>query len=72
MSMTKMITVSVNDEEKKIADQTCLSEALIAWGYAEGLFAVAINKTFVPRSQYEKTLLAAHYLIDIVAPIQGG
>ncbi len=35
-------------------------------------FAVAINRQFVPRNQYDAIVIQTNDVIDIVTPMQGG
>lgn len=67
-----MINISLNNEPKKIAAQTLLSDALAQWGFGEIKIAVAINGEFVPRSTYSDRQLQEGDQIDIVKPVGGG
>ncbi len=67
-----MITISLNNESKSLADETLLSDALQQWGYGESKIAVAINGEFVPRSTYVERKLLNGDQIDIVKPVGGG
>jgi sulfur carrier protein len=67
-----MITISLNNETKKIARGTLLSDALLQWDFGEMKIAVAINGEFVPRSTYSHRQLNEGDQIDIVKPVGGG
>jgi len=67
-----MISLFLNGEQKSIATDTLLSQAIVAWHYNEPHFAVAINQAFVPRSEYESTLLKHGDRVEVVSPMQGG
>jgi sulfur carrier protein len=67
-----MINISLNNEPKKIAEQTFLSDALTQWGFSEIKIAVAINGEFVPRSTYSERQLEDGDQLDIVKPVGGG
>ena len=67
-----MINISLNNETKKIASNTLLSDALVQWGFGDIKIAVAINGEFVPRSTYANRLLQNGDLVDIVKPVGGG
>lgn len=67
-----MITLTVNGEEKSLAEHTTVAAALKLWGYQCEEIAVAINSEFVPRTQYAVCTFAASDFVDIVAPVQGG
>lgn len=67
-----MISISLNNENKQLAADTRLSQALEQWGLANSKIAVAINGEFVPRSSYGERILQAGDLVDIVKPVGGG
>jgi sulfur carrier protein len=60
----------IND--KPIETRAWTLADLIKEQQVEGAFALAVNETFVPKSQYPYTLLTEHDRIEIVAPMQGG
>lgn len=70
--LVNMINISLNNEPKKVADATPLSDALVQWGFGETKIAVAINGEFVPRSTYKERLLHVNDQVDIVKPVGGG
>ena len=69
-----MPKVSFNDEIVELAPNTSLAEALPAWtaGGRGRRFVVAVNKEFVPRSDYARVILADGDEIDLVRPVWGG
>ncbi len=67
-----MMTLSVNGEEKILALNSVIADALQQWGYQCEEIAVAVNNEFIPRSHYQQHQLAADDRVDIVAPMQGG
>ena len=67
-----MIQLSLNNTPVEVLDNTLLSDAIVAWGFADSKIAVAINGEFVPRSSYSEYRLQAHDEIDIVKPVGGG
>lgn len=67
-----MISISLNNEKKTVEKDILLSDALLTWGYGEGKIAVAINQEFIPRSNYNQTVLSDGDQIDIVKPVGGG
>lgn len=67
-----MLTITLNGCERRLDRPRPLDEALEEWGYRGRSFAVAINRSFVPRSQHGETMLADGDSIDIVAPLSGG
>lgn len=67
-----MITIRFQDAVLNIDKDYFLSEVLKKQGYGEGCFAVAINRHFIPRDHYAKTILQENDLVEIVMPMQGG
>lgn len=66
-----MIEVKINGEVTEIT-QTNLQAFLAEFADESSAFAVAINQTFVPRSNYASTELKAGDDIEILSPMQGG
>lgn len=67
-----MITIWLNGEKKEIVENTILNEFIQMLAYPTGTYAVAINETFVPRSEYINKVLQAGDRVEIVIPMQGG
>ncbi|MCF6244622.1 MAG: sulfur carrier protein ThiS [Sulfurovum sp.] len=67
-----MIKVSVNGEIKEIEENLDVSQMIEALEYKIKGFAVAVNTTFVPITEYSKTIIKEGDKIDILAPVQGG
>jgi sulfur carrier protein len=66
------VIVFVNGEAKEFEKESLsLKELLEELGYKEG-FAVALNETFILKSEYNTTLVKNKDRVDIVAPVQGG
>ncbi|HYP86123.1 sulfur carrier protein ThiS [Variovorax sp.] len=63
--------VLINDIEHDLAEPACLTDALAAVE-ATPPFAVAINREFVPRSQYAGRMLQADDRIEVIRPVTGG
>ena len=64
--------VFVNGEAKEFEKESLsLKELLEELGYKGG-FAVALNETFILKSEYNTTLVKNKDRVDIVAPVQGG
>ena len=67
-----LMKVSLNGEAIE-TDAANLQALLLARGYElQGAFACAVNKTFVPRPQWQARALENGDHIDIVTPITGG
>ena len=76
-----MINIRVNDQPTQLEKTLVLNDFLIHWASAQTevtqkntppAFAVAINGEFVPRSEYDATLLQEGDALDIVTPVGGG
>lgn len=67
-----MIKVYLNGESSTLSDSLSLDIALDKWGYQNDCYAVAVNETFVPRSQYSQHLIQEGDTIDVVSPLEGG
>lgn len=67
-----MINIKLNENTISVAKNISLKEILMQTQHSDTGYAVAINKTFVPRSQHATTFLAEGDQIDIVSPMQGG
>ncbi len=67
-----VISVRINDEMTTLPCGLSLSELLTQLDYQQQNFAIALNESFVPRSQYPTTIIQADDTIEIVAPMQGG
>lgn len=67
-----MITIHLNSEKIAYTHKVTLLELLDGKGYKTGCFAIAVNRQFVPRGQYEITQLQDGDQIDVVTPMQGG
>ena len=63
--------VLINDIPHELAPQARLPDALAAI-QATPPFAVAVNRQFVPRSQYAECVLQADDRIEVIRPVTGG
>jgi len=66
-----MITVSLNNQKTSLANDS-LNTAIQLSGLNKQKFAVAINGNFIPRAEYDSTILKNDDQIDIVSPVGGG
>ena len=64
--------ILLNDNEQPIEDATTLSSLVKTHGNDESAFAVAVNDTFIPRSDYEATVLREGDRVELLVPMQGG
>jgi thiamine biosynthesis protein ThiS len=68
-----VIKISVNNQPQSLEVDRTLAQALIGWGYEDdAMFAVAVNREFIPNSEYEKHVLCNGDDVDIVQAISGG
>jgi len=63
--------VLINDTPHELADGARLPDALAAIE-ARAPFAVAVNREFVPRSQYDARELRPDDRIEVIRPVTGG
>jgi sulfur carrier protein len=64
--------LTLNGKSQFFDSSPTIQEALEHFGQNEGPFAVALNKEFVPRSQYAMIRLNDGDQLDLVVPMQGG
>jgi len=62
----------INGERKEVSDTRTLLELLKELEYEGRTFAVALNREFVPRSEYGTTSVKDQDEIEILVPLQGG
>lgn len=67
-----MISIILNGKELQFSENQMLNSALSEWGYEGKNIAIAINETFIPRSQYVQTEIKNGDSIEIVSPLEGG
>ena len=67
-----MMIIYLNGQQQTLAKNTSLLQALTDWQYSPSSFAIAINESFVPSSQYQHTVIQPNDRIEIVSPMQGG
>lgn len=67
-----MICIMLNGKEKTLQTNATLKDALTEIDEHLKPFAVALNRHFVPQSQYSNVLLKEGDVVEIVTPMQGG
>lgn len=67
-----MIQITLNDKPITLKKNDSLLTLLEKQDYEQDCYAVALNHHFVPRSQYQTTLLKNNDVVDIIMPMQGG
>ncbi len=70
--MPKMITIKLNGETKTLEENLSLQQAIDSWNIETQSFAVAVNEDFIPKSNYNSTLLQANDEVELLIPMQGG
>jgi sulfur carrier protein len=68
----KMIQVSINGKPKQLKANSTIQEMLEALGYDNQWLGVAINTTFISKTEHRETIIQEGDQIDILSPIQGG
>lgn len=67
-----MITIHLNNEPITVKTSMNLHDFLIHHVSAESGYAVALNRRFIAKSEYAKTLLQPADQIELVRAMQGG
>jgi sulfur carrier protein len=62
----------VNGEKREIKDQANILDVIKSLENKSEFFAVALNKNFIPKSQYEKVQLKDNDQLEVVTPHPGG
>lgn len=66
------MNILLNDQQKTIEPDTTLARFVSEHADEGSAFAVAINDTFVPRSDYEQKILNDGDRVELLIPMQGG
>lgn len=66
------ITIFINSQITELPTGCSLDTALALSGHNQPYCAVAVNKTFVPKSEYPHTVLHKDDSVEVLAPMQGG
>lgn len=69
---TTSIDASVNGVRTTLAENTTVKQLLESHNPSHAPVAVAKNNEFVPRGQYETTVIKHGDALDIVSPVGGG
>ncbi len=64
--------ITLNGAQQTIETESKISDLLAAKGYDGKIVAIAVNQTFIPRSNYDTHTLKKGDDIEILAPMQGG
>ena len=66
-----MITVTINNEALEVEEHTTIEGLLETRGFPEKGIAVALDRTVLPRSEWDRTL-AEGARLEVVTAVQGG
>ena len=69
------IQITCNGETHSVESNSCLTQVLQTLGYQTDTnksFAVAVNNSFIPRSDYDKVEVSAEDQLEVIGPMQGG
>ena len=66
------MVIKINGETKVLESTLTLTELMMRFGYADSFVAIAVNRTFVPRSRFVETPVAENDDIEILSPMAGG
>lgn len=67
-----MLSVSLNGEKITLAESLSVALLLEQQGFQGEKIALAINGSFVPRSQYTDTLINDGDEVDVIQAVGGG
>lgn len=66
------MNIILNGQPGTIPAGMTVTAALDSWGYQDHFVAVAINRTCVPRSDFDQRKILEGDDIEILAPMAGG
>jgi sulfur carrier protein len=67
-----IINIRINGIRHEIEKGSTISQALVVLNTNTINFVIALNQTFIPRSQYSNTLLHNNDAIELLSPMAGG
>jgi sulfur carrier protein len=63
--------ILINQKPHEVSEQMTL-DGIPLLVDAKPPFAIAVNKVFVPKNQYQETIVRENDVIEIISPITGG
>lgn len=66
------MNIKVNGTPREVPPETSIAMLLAQLEYEQNKIAVALNQTFVPKSDYDSIKITENSELEIVAPQQGG
>ena len=67
-----VITILCNDKKMQLDQAVSLYDFIVSAGYTTCMYAVAVNREFMPREAQANYQLQDGDAVDIVSPMQGG
>ncbi|MFT6220781.1 MAG: sulfur carrier protein [Candidatus Endobugula sp.] len=67
-----MLTISLNGEKVNLSEPLTINDLLAEKEYQNEKVALAINGSFVPRSQYGETIINDSDEVDVIQAVGGG
>jgi sulfur carrier protein len=67
-----VLTISLNGEKVNLSESLSIIDLLTQQSYQKEKIALAINGSFVPRSQYNETIVNDNDEIDVIQAVGGG
>ena len=67
-----MLTISLNGEKVNLPEPLTIIDLLAEKEYQNEKVALAINGSFVPRSQYGETMVNNNDEVDVIQAVGGG
>jgi sulfur carrier protein len=67
-----VLTISLNNEKIEVAESLSVILLLEQQGFHNDKIALAINGSFVPRSQYAETAINNGDEVDVIQAVGGG
>jgi len=64
--------LTINGKKQTITNAQNVAEIIRSLGYEGDFFAVALNRTVIPRTRYAATPVNENDEIEILSPMQGG
>lgn len=66
------INIQLNGQSDSLPDAMSITAAIQHWQLKPGTFAIALNATFIPRAQYDDTMISNNDHVEVVSAMQGG
>jgi sulfur carrier protein len=67
-----VLTISLNGEKVNLSEPLTINDLLAEKEYQNEKVALAINGSFVPRSQYGETIINDSDEVDVIQAVGGG